>query len=151
MTNLRLTTDTPTVHPSNADAVLGGNKAIATAAVLGGHEKYLAQLFDLFNAEAKLCNGEFYRLVIFEDVALIGKLRRSPFGDLKVKVLKKENLVYEGRPYIRSYWDFAGYLKHGGALFVPTTASYDHARCDKELRAIAYQALIQKARKGVLL
>jgi hypothetical protein len=134
-------------HPSLTDAVLGGNNPLATAAVLGGQGKYLARLFDLFNAEAKLCNGTHYRLAIAEDVALLGKLRRSPLNDLKIKALKESHMIYDGKPLTHTYWEFAGYLKHDGALFLPATATYDPGRCEKELRGIAYQALIQKGRE----
>jgi hypothetical protein len=136
-----------TFNPSKTDAVLGGNNPLTTSAVLGGQEKYLARLFDLFNAEAKLCNVDYYRLAISEEVALVGRVRRSPLEDLKIKALKKQSLIHEGKPYIHTFWEFAGYLKHGGSLFTPATASYDPAKCDRELRAIAYQALIKKARE----
>jgi hypothetical protein len=135
------------MKPQNNDAVLGGNASpLTTAAVLGGQGKYLAKLFDCFNSEAKLCNEQYYRLELNHEVALVRKIRRDPLADLKVKVLQVNHLVLEpeGRPYTSTFWLFAGYLKHDGALFIPATATYDPAGCEKQLRAKAYQALITK-------
>jgi len=131
-------------EPQNGDVVMGGDKPLSTAAVLGGQEKYLARLFDLFNSEAKQCNQSHLRLELTEGVVILGQVKRQPLDKLKIKV-KQTVAGYKGQPY--SYWEFAGYLKHGGSLFTPTTATYDPARCEKELRGIAYQALLAKARE----
>lgn len=127
-------TDTTATAPSPDAAVLGGTSSPLTGAmVLGGHGKYLALLFDWFNAEAKLRLHLYYLLEVSPSpsIELIGWLPRAPLDDLRVKVCS----------------EFAGYLKHKGSLFLPCEASYDPARCEKELRGIAYQALFQKARE----
>lgn len=130
-------------QPAEYDVVLGGNNpgeiisdAIASAAVLGGQGKYLALLFDWFNSEANQCNQKYFRLKLGENVALVGQIDRQPIDDLKIKVKYKAP---------RFDWQFAGWLKHGGVLFTPVTATYEHGHCIREVRGIAYQALIQKA------
>jgi len=128
-------------EPQNGDVVMGGNNPLSTAAVLGGQEKYLVKLFDLFNAEARQRNQSYLRLELTEGVVILGQVKRQPLDKLKIKV-KQTVPGYKGQPY--TYWEFAGYLTHGGALFTPATASYDPAKCDKELRTIAYRALLAK-------
>jgi hypothetical protein len=132
-------------YPAEGDAVLGGENPLSTAAVLGGQDKYLlAQIFDLFNATAKkLRQKHFFWMPITESVVVTGDLRRSPLDDLAIRVQQYD-------PETNSYWwQFAGYLKHHGALYLPHEASYDPARCHKVLRTVARQALIERAKKMI--
>jgi hypothetical protein len=131
---------------ANHDAVLGGTASpLATAAVLGGQEKYLAKLFDLFNAECQRRNKTHVLLKLSADVSLVGQNRRQPLDDLKVKVRHVLNVEHRG---LTAYWILTGYLKHKGSLFLPHEATYAPATaCSKELKSIAYQALILKARE----
>ena len=139
--------------PRPFDVVLGSENPnpLSTAVVLGGQDVYLARLFELFNSEAKRPNADYYQLSISKDVALIGKVRRSPFEDLKVKVRQEYVWNDQGISYARTTWVFAGYLKHKGTIFLPHEATYEPAHCEKELRGVAYQTLLAKAReiKGI--
>lgn len=144
-----LTTDATVDQLREDDAVLGGNSPLTTAAVLGGQGVYLARLFDLFNSEAKQCNSSYLQLKFsaelngrFEEIALIGKLKRYPLDTLKIKV--RQSLPTQKGMF--RYWELAGYLAHSGSLFTPATASYNPVECEKEVRSIAYQALLQKAK-----
>jgi len=134
-------------EPQNGDLVMGGKNPLSTAAVLGGQEKYLARLFDLFNTEAK-CDLNFCSLAISAEVELWRWVKASPLDDLSIKALNRKSFdIDDGTTYAYTFWDFAGRLKHGGALFTPATATYDPMRCEKKLRGIAYQALLAKARE----
>lgn len=132
--------------PQHDDIVLGGNNPLATAAVLGGQDRDLAKLFNWFNSKTKHCGGEYTRLFISQNVAVIGRLRPSLWSDLIVKVLQQHYETHEGELHLRNTWEFGGYIKHNGILFLPATARYDPADCKKELRAIAYADLLKVAK-----
>jgi hypothetical protein len=123
-------------EPLLVDAVLGGNNSnpdISFAAVLGGDDSRFVKLFDKFNNSAKRCNKSHLRLEIAPIVVLVGKIKRQPYDDLKIKVLEKEGVI--------EYWVFAGYLKHNGTLFEKMGATYEPAKCEKGLRQTVISAL----------
>jgi hypothetical protein len=142
------------MKPQNNDAVLGGNASpLTTAAVLGGQGKYLGRLFELFDKNAKRCNGAWLRWVVFDNgeadnrvaIALVRHHKKQWEDDLYVKCLHLHHAPTILPPI--NMWNHVGRLKHKGLLFgneaeffpIVPNPSIENWNC-----VIAYQALITK-------
>ncbi|HEY9706663.1 MAG TPA: hypothetical protein V6D48_00495 [Oculatellaceae cyanobacterium] len=124
--------------PAPDAAVLGGGgrQPAPDAAVLGTGRLY-AKLFDRFNSEAQAINGSHLRLKLLPEVVLVRTRRAALLDDIKIKVFVAGEIE---ETFAKGWWQFAGYLKHDGAL-LGHTAKYDPARCEKSLQEIALLAL----------
>lgn len=147
-----------TDFPQPTDAILGGSPTspLNTAAVLGGQSKYLGRLFELFNENAKLCNGHWLRWVLFDNgvaddrvaIALVRNHQRVWEADISVKYF---HLYRESETSTPAFlWTNIGFLKHKGLLFGNEAEFVADKLALPWKSAIAYQVLIAKGKENTL-